>query len=246
MDSSPDKNKLKHFILIKARLVLLAIIALFALAGCVLLSTPSAQPALTDTPASSGENNLQSGSACPASAFFLDGAEVFLSSGSRIAINKISDPTIGTSGDEVSLYHGEIVVNSLLPADKWVEVFSPNGFTARLSGRTMIVAYEGTGGQFTVACLDGVCKIGPDPQHLTDLGSNTQASLDKDGNFLGPFAISLEGLASSCETIFQTFKTPTPIPTETLVPTLPVDTAATATAACQQFHDQFPLTPTCP
>jgi len=236
MFSGYKKKKIKQFLLIQFGLALLAVIA------CVLVPTPIAVPASTDTPTST---EAASGPTCPPSVQLPEPAEIFLRSDSKIVVIKVSDATVGQSADTVELSRGEIVVKSVLPPEKWVEVLSPNGFIARLAGSTMIVAYE-DGAQFTVACVDGSCKVGPDDQHLTDLAVNSQASLDKDGNFPGPVAITLEDLPASCETIIDTYVPPTETPTSTVAPTLAVDTAATATAACKEFHSQFPLTPTCP
>ncbi len=222
----------------------LALLAIIALAGCGPAPIQNAAPVATAIPTLSVQTGLQTDSACPPSVLLPDGADIFLRTNSRIQVVEITNTVAGQPGDEVMLFHGEIVINSLLPAEKWVEVSSPNGFIARLAGRVMIVAYEGVGGQFTVACVDGACKIGPDAQRLTDLAPNSQGTLDKDGTFLGPFAISLHGLPASCETVFTS--TPVPSRTATPVPSVVVDVAGTATAACQAFLEQFPLTPTCP
>ena len=236
MYTGHNKKIAKRFQPIKAG-AFLAIILIVGLASCA--QTP--EPVLTEA----STTGIQDGDTCPPSVLLQDGPEIFLRTDSRIAVIQAPDQTGGRFRDDIFVSHGEIVVNSLLPAEQWVEVVTPNGFLAQLAGATMIVAYEGDGGQFTVACIDGNCKIGPDAGHLNELPSNSQGSLDKDGTFLGLAAVSLEVLPAACKTILNSDSI-VPISTVTNTPEVTATPNATATAACQEFHNQFPLTPTCP
>jgi hypothetical protein len=215
-----------------------AITAALAVLAVVVACLPA--PAPTEAPPASPTPVLPvHDAACPPSVLLANSAEVFLKSDARLDVLTLADPVL-------SLASGEIVVNSILPAQRVVGVRAPNGFLAQLSGQTMIVAYEGQGGQFTLACVAGVCRIGPDADHLTTLAADTQASLDEDGNYLGPFAISLQNISADCENILVPTPVPTDTPTATPEPGITPDLAGTATAACKQFHEQYPLTPTCP
>src|SRR3972149_5102551 len=94
-----NKTQTKRLLSIKSVLVTLATITLAALFSCGPTPTSSAAPVVTDIPISSATTNLQSGPVCPPSVFLPDNAEIFLRRDSRIAIIKISDPTVGQSAD---------------------------------------------------------------------------------------------------------------------------------------------------
>ena len=156
---------------------------------------------------------------------------------------QVAGLTNGATEHILKLHYGEVLVNSNLPAGKWFTVYSPDGYIARVTGSIMVVGYDAATGRFLTSCVDGDCELGPDVQNLLQLAAQDQGWLDENGNFLGPFDVDLEVLQATYGTI---------IPTEAVETSTPVgftstpDLAATGTAVCQEFHSNFPLTPTCP
>ena len=173
---------------------------------------------------------------------FTDGSQVFLGPETEFDFIPMGSCTDATM-HRVYLIKGELAVNSLLPLTDPFMVYSPDGAIATLS-KTGLVRIDVDTGVFQVNCTKGNCSL---------LGSGTQpyalacgkaGETDLDGQYTGPDGIDLDlltpygdWLMPKCDLV----PTQPPAATETPAP----DTGATATAACSDWLNQFPLTP-CP
>lgn len=155
-----------------------------------------------------------------------DGSEIFIEPNTEIELNQVSGLTNGASEHVVQLRYGEILVISQLPAGKWFTVISPDGYIARVTGSIIVVGYDEATGQFLTSCVEGDCELGPDAQSLLQLAAQDQGWLDENGNFLGPFDVDLDELRATYGIV--------------------ISTQLDAIEACNEFHSNFPLTPTCP
>ncbi|RJP53340.1 MAG: hypothetical protein C4586_01565 [Anaerolineaceae bacterium] len=172
-----------------------------------------------------------------------DGSEIFIQPNTEIELYQVAGLTNEASEHVVLLHYGEVLVNSQLPAGKWFTVISPDGYIARVTGSIMVVGYDEATGEFLTSCVEGDCELGSDAQSLFQLAAQDQGWLDKNGNFLGPFDADLDVLRATYGVVIPTKAVETNTP-EGFVS--PADLDATATAACNKFHSNFPLTPTCP
>ena len=167
---------------------------------------------------------------------FPDGSELYLEPETEIEILTISDPSMETSGIEILLRRGRIVIVSKLPLDTWFTIVNPGGEKARLNGSIMYVSYDIEIGDFDVVCVDGNCEFESAAQAIFQLSSEFEGWLDENGNFQGPFEIDINNLREGCgEDYISVVILPTPTP----------DIGATATAFCGDFEEENPGTP-CP
>ncbi len=184
-----------------------------------------------------------------------DGSKIVVRGTSEMALSGLAGLGAGTPEDQAWLVRGEALVASQQPAGIWFTILNPMSFVARVTadpnspGAIMLVNYDPLSGKFTLDCIRGICELGPDPQHLTNVPPNNQGSLDQSGIFQGP-SVSDSSVSETYGNYIQPgAPVPTytlaPTPTPSLTPTATLDLAATATAACQQFNAQFPTTP-CP
>lgn len=192
----------------------------------------------------------------------LDGSKMILTSNSKVKV--LRQPGIDDDSQEVgvSLLDGEIMVIPNPLTETWFRVESPTGYNARVQGCAMVVSFDPSRDNFGIQCIAGYCEIGTDAKYLMEAESNN-AWTYQNGilgepvtvNFVilqNHFNLDLPDCVTNAENlpIPQTgAKSPTPTSTatatatKTLMPT--IDDEATATAACYNFHEEFPLTP-CP
>lgn len=167
---------------------------------------------------------------------FPDGSELYLAPETEIEILTIADPSTETSGIEILLRRGQLVIVSKLPLDTWFTVVNSGGDKARLAGLIMYVSYDIEIGNFDVICVDGNCEFESAVQAIFQLSSEFEGWLDENGNFQGPFEIDINTLREGCgEDYISVVIPPTPTP----------DIGATATAFCGDFEEENPGTP-CP
>jgi len=167
---------------------------------------------------------------------FPDGSEVYLGPETEIEILAIADPSTGSSGYEVLLRRGQLVIVSTLPMETWFTVVNPSGQKARLAGSIMYVSYDIEIGNYDIICVDGNCEFESAAQAIFQLSSVNEGWLDDIGNFQGPFEIDINALRKGCgEDYISVVIPPTPTP----------DIGATATAFCGAFEEENPGTP-CP
>ena len=196
---------------------------------------------ILDTPSPNPEEDTTTtfGPLCKTGQSFVrlpDGSEIYLAADTEIEILSLADSTTDSSGSEILLRQGQIVIISQLPPGTRFTVVSPGGHLARLDGLLMHVGLEKDTGKFVVICIDGNCELGPDPQTLFQLAGENEAWFDENGDIQGPLEIDLNELRVGCGEDFISAKSlPTPTP----------DFDATATVFCGEFEEDNPGTP-CP
>lgn len=144
----------------------------------------------------------------------------------------------------ILLKKGQVAISSKLPEGKSIQIASPDGYFSKLGG-TGLVTYVPDEHIFALACSSEPCSLGVSEYSLISLFCGQSATLDAAGVFVGPSGINLAELAPYGGWLMPQcgiFATPAGTPE---IQTATPDTAATATAACGSFQDQFPLTP-CP
>lgn len=144
----------------------------------------------------------------------------------------------------ILLKKGQVAISSKLPEGKSIQIASPDGYLSKLGG-TGLVTYVPDEHIFALSCSSEPCSLGVSESSLIALVCGQSATLDASGVLVGPSGINLAELAPfgmwlipQCGIFVPPIGTPE---FQTVTP----DAAATATAACGIFQDQFPLTP-CP
>ena len=127
-----------------------------------------------------------------------DGTEIFLAAETEFEISSLSDLSTGSSGHELLLRHGQIVLLSQLPPGTWLTIVNPAGYIVRLDGSTMLVGFDNNSGRFSAVCLNGICELGSDPEDLFQLALDSRAWLDENGTLRGPFEIDINELREGC------------------------------------------------
>jgi hypothetical protein len=242
-----------------AILVSICFLAILILNGC--LSTPSPSPTLSPT-----ETQIQSptqpslpklgitppATRCdPISATSGNGQTILtLPDGSQIYLAADTEIEFTPAGycpelkeHNIFIKRGQVAIRSLLASGKSIVITSPDGYIALVSD-TGMVTFDVTGHIFTLACTNGGCALGPDSTKLTSLDCRQSANLDSAGNFKGPSPVDPAPLAQYGDWLLPKCSLPTATSTPTPKVVTP-DIAATATAYCVSFKNQFQLTP-CP
>jgi hypothetical protein len=144
----------------------------------------------------------------------------------------------------ILLKKGQVAISSKLPEGQSIQIASPDGYLSKLGG-TGLVTYVPDEHIFGLSCSSEPCSLGVSESSLIVLACGQSATLDASGVLIGPAGINLGELAPfgmwlipQCGIFVPATGTPE---TQAVTP----DAAATATAACGVFQDQFPLTP-CP
>ena len=172
---------------------------------------------------------------------FTDGSQVFLGPETEFDFIPMGSCTDATT-HQVFLIKGEIAVSSLLSITNPFTVYSPNGAKASLS-KTGLVRIDADTGVFQVNCTNGICSLGISSQPYA-LVCGEAGEIDLDRQYTGPDDIDLDLLTPYGNWLMPKCElAPTQPPSATETPT--PDTGATATAACSDWLNQFPLTP-CP
>lgn len=178
----------------------------------------------------------------------MDGSIVILKPGARIEVLKQPGLPVQSQEVVVKLIKGEILVISGPTSKTWITVQNPVGTAARLQGCAMIVSYDTILDSFEMKCLGNKCEISADPETFLPVSLLFSQSYKK-GKLLDPTKIDSGQLAIDYKDDFPACviaALPTATPTATKIPaTKTPDAAATATAACTDFHQKFPATP-CP
>ncbi|MHB8088157.1 MAG: FecR domain-containing protein [Anaerolineaceae bacterium] len=184
-----------------------------------------------------------------------DGSQLFLGSNTEISVVPAGYCS-GNTTHNVTLKKGQVAVHSFAPVWATIVVTSPEGHIANI-GASGLVIYDETTHSFTLQCSNINCSMGRDITVITPVECGVGMSLDINGNAVSlmpvdPAFLALFGnwLVPQCE-IPQNVGTPsaeTPPLEVTATPT-EIGTqdafAATATAFCDAFHQQFVSTP-CP
>jgi hypothetical protein len=230
-------------------LVLMAILALSACAPAVTLTQTSAPPTMpaTISPIATTPGPVTCSSISASNDVGLtllvmpDGVGVYLGSTTDIEFTP-GGYCPSNETDQVVLRNGQVAIRSLLPLGESISVTSHGNFIATIND-TGLVSYDPTSGIFQVSCSNGSCTLGTDLRYMNSLACGESGFLDSNGSFSGPFPVDQDSLA-----VFGDWLLSKCLQTATSTPTPPVgtpDTAATATAYCASFNEQFPLTP-CP
>jgi hypothetical protein len=175
-----------------------------------------------------------------------DGSEIILGQNTEIEMSKIFGLTTEVPEHEIVIHNGSILVDSLLDKGEWFTILNPEGNIARVTGSVMVVTYDAKTGKFCIDCIEGDCEFGPNDNILLDLTVGEQLCFVSDGTFQGPFDVNMDELRKIYGDKIPAGP-PSPVP-DTATPEPPTntpDTAATATAACGEYEEQFPGTP-CP
>jgi hypothetical protein len=178
-----------------------------------------------------------------------DGSQIILKPDTRIEI--LQQPGIPLESKEivVKLLQGEIMVVPNLADGAWFSVQNPKGYTTRTQGCAMLVSLDDSANTFELQCIGGKCEIGLTP------GSLIGATAGLTWTYLSD--ILMEPVAIDFAKIHTDFDPNLPAcfsiaESQPIIPesggeagTPEPDIAATATAACSVFQQQFPSTP-CP
>ena len=263
MEFRPVRRKHWHPDRAYIKIAFAAAVLFIFLLGCEYTALPTLIPTL----AAPQNTPIISTAAMVISDVYLpDGSKVVVKQISEIAFSRLAGFNPAVIDDVISLRSGEVLVKSRLSQGVWFTVYSPHGYIARVTGSIMVVSFDPVTNDFFVDCILGYCQIGPDESRLGSLNPGERGWLDPAGNVYGPVAVDFEALravygddnlteepiptATVTETPTETptemvTGTPSLTPGATLTPTLTPDLKATATAACKQFHRQYPATP-CP
>jgi hypothetical protein len=183
-----------------------------------------------------------------------DGSMIILSPDAQIEV--LQQPGLPARSEEITvmLLQGKIMAVPDFETGPEFTVQTTAGYTAQTNGCAMVVSFEEPF-TFELQCIGGDCQIGESPDSLDSVSSNhiweyqvntltDKGPIEKEmlqtdyGDNLPACVISGETRPTATATV-----TITPTPTRTLTPT--PDLGATATAACETFHEEFPATP-CP
>ncbi len=184
-----------------------------------------------------------------------DGSRVEMLSGTEFIV---LEEQVGESPkNNMNLAKGEIVLMLQADRENWFTVETASGFTARLKGCSMAVTNKPAEGIFEVACINGTCELIPGTGSSTTLRSGEKLAYvwGKQGEVgLVEDAVLAEKYSSTYQQCAAPVIPVTGGAAATATPTglIPVtggtatdDLAATATAACSVFEENFPGTP-CP
>ena len=172
---------------------------------------------------------------------FLDGTKLELRPGTKIeVISEASD----SEETIIRLLEGEILVMANPDSLGWLTVQTLKGYTARIKGCSMVVAYSPSADNFGMDCISGQCELGPsaDKYLVADIGLFLQYQA---GKLAFPQPIDEAGLADKFSSEYKQCVLPEPIPVTGGESTPEPDFGATATTACKDFQSKFPATP-CP
>lgn len=176
-----------------------------------------------------------------------DGSRVLLQEDADVEIMALVTGNSDVNENKLLLNQGLILVFSEQPDGTWFTVENKIGGLGRVTGSIMLFWFDVDTGEFIVVCISGICQVGSDPDNLIDLESGSYVRISSDGELLEmgnyedlDFFELFEDVIIPTEEPAPT-ETGTPIPEESETP----DQGATATAACTEFHSEFPLTP-CP
>ncbi len=179
-----------------------------------------------------------------------DGSQILLKPEADVNIVLLPGLPDETSDITLQLNSGEIMVVPNPDIDNWITVLSSRGYVARIKGCAMVVNFDLAADAYTMKCIGGDCEVGPDLEHKF-AASNNQTWLFQGGGYLEPTDIDFLQLVQefgdvipACVADASRNMTPTYVPSP-LTPEATEDLAATATAACSDFHKKFPGTP-CP
>ncbi len=211
--------------------------------------TGTPQPTATDTPTPSpttvilAENSVVK---------LPDGSLVILKSGADVKISELPDLPEESTAVNILINKGEILVVPVSTSVDWLSVVSTKGYVARVKGCAMIVTFNEVKDSFGLSCIGGECEIGKDKNHLISAANNKEW-LYQGGIYFEPTNIDYEKIYKSygkvipaCVRAAEGNVIQATNPSKSSTPTLVSDAAAaTATAACETFHDVFPATP-CP
>jgi hypothetical protein len=229
--------------------VIFGIFTIIMLAGCAGLTpasptgTPTpdggTEPPATEVPLECQPMRIAN-SAGLALLTLADGSQVFLGPDTEFEFIPMGSCT-GADTHRVTLMKGEIAISSLLSPDNPFTVFSPEGAKATLD-KNGLVRIDSETGDFQVNCSNGNCTLGSEPQPQL-LVCGQAGMLDLEGQYTGPDDIDLDLLTPYGDWLLPKCDL---VPTETPATETPgPDVGATATAACSDWLNQFPLTP-CP
>jgi len=238
----------------KVMSVLVVVFAFLLLAGCSNKATwtppptSTPQPTATDTPTPSptadtiAENSVVS---------LPDGSLIILKSGADVKISELPDLPVDSTGVNVLIKKGEILVVPASVSPDWLSVISSKGYVARVKGCAMIVTFNEVKDSFGLSCIGGECEIGKDINHMIS-AANNKDWLYQGGIYFEPTAINYEKIYKSygkvipaCVRAAEGNVVQATNPPKTQTPLGIIGADATATAACATFHNIFPATP-CP
>jgi hypothetical protein len=177
-----------------------------------------------------------------------DGSRIILRPGASIEVLK--QPGIPSQSQEIliQLLKGEIMAVSALEGNHWLTIQNPAGVSARFQGCAAVISLDESLGSLELKCLANKCEIGPDAKNYSPAAILFSSIIQK-GKLLDPTKFDIVKLAADYEEDYPECArqvVPTTTPTATKAPpTATPNNAATATAACAAFHQQFPATP-CP
>jgi FecR protein len=233
----------------KVLFIFLIPLAISLLAGCMLLnnSTPTSistgLPKLENTPPPTRCTPIIASNDTGLAILTLpDGSQIYLGADSEIEFAP-AGYCAGVNADNIWLLQGQVAVNAQISDGDWIIVNSPDGYLGLIS-KTGMASFDPSSHNFTLACSNKNCALGTDNTKLISLNCGENGTLDAAGGFsvssedptiLAPFGDWLQPQCGNVVTI-----TATPLP-ETETP----DIAATATAFCSSFSQQFVSTP-CP
>ena len=248
--------------LIKISLILMLCISILLISGCDQTPPATAEENTMATPTPPGKNSVIS---------FPDGSKLVVRPQTSFDLIAVAGIPPGQTETGIRLNYGEIMVVPNHNSGYWFTVINPGGYMARLNGCAMtvsnnvILTNDGASGSFEIKCIAGICEFGPDANHLfpisvLEYGSSQVALGDTEVKFdlgileaiygadfpncLDYVPPTTEELASQLDQQTDPQSTPTPSATQPLIqPT--GDFAATATASCLEFIENFPGTP-CP
>jgi hypothetical protein len=250
--------------LIKLSVILLLCVSILLIGGCNTTEPPSEQAGTTETLAPPGKNSVVT---------FPDGSKIIVRPETSLDVILLAGTTPGNSETRIRLNYGEIMVAPNYETRNWFTVINPGGYIARINGCAMtvsnnvILTNDGATGSFEIKCISGLCEFGPDENHLFPISilenatnvvslENTAEKFDLGlleaiygadfPNCAGYVPPTTEELASQLNQQAEAEPQSTPMPSATQPILQPTGNfAATATASCLEFMDNFPGTP-CP
>lgn len=238
----------------KVMSVLVIVFAFLLLTGCGNKATwtppptSTPRPTATDTPTPSPTADVVSENSVVT---LPDGSLVILKSGADVKVSGLPNLPVDSTGVNILIKKGEILVVPVSTSPDWLSVISSKGYVARVKGCAMIVTFNEVKDSFGLNCIGGECEIGKDMDHMISAANNKEW-LYQGGIYFEPIAIDYEKIYKSYGKVIpacvraaegnvvQATNSP-----QTLTPLGIVGADATATAACATFHNIFPATP-CP
>lgn len=170
----------------------------------------------------------------PSRITLLDGSILYLDEETEIQI--LSLDAAEALENRLLLNRGRMMVISQQPAGTWFTIQSPAGYMGRVTGSIIIVRLDVETGNYYVACIEGSCEYGDDPDNMLSLEPGFYALIDPNGNVIEIAAIvDFEAYEYFEEYIPGGDDLPsTPTPSST------PDEAATATAVCAEIQSEAP------